>query len=172
MPVSATSQWVKDGRFQPGALIMLQQGTWVLSWPLDERITLRLDIQRVPQDQVETLKVVHPRRDADALARIGTEFPGAQVDLNPVERYQLAHMFVHLINDQPAPGNLVTAAAAGIGDNVAASEIKQRAHRVMRRVNKHRGVPLKSLHELGEYLVSVSGVLTAADLEEPFPPAE
>ncbi len=175
MPVVVSSEWINQGHFKPGALIMLQQGDWELTWPLDERVLLELDIRRVRRSEIDVRRVAHPRPVADRRARALTALPGAHVELSARERQQLAAMFAHLIHGEPPPDNLVTAAArifnrnAPESEHVSDAEIKQRAHRVRRRINMHRVVALATLHELGEYLVNVAGLLNEADLEQLFP---
>ena len=83
--------------------------------------------------------------------------------LEPQQRHAMAHLFRHLLEGTPRPRNIVKPAAEDLGISVDA--LKKQATRVRNRVNSDRFQKLRTLDELGEYLVERAQVVTPADLE-------
>jgi len=158
----ARSPTVRIACFERGARVMLQPGTWTLRWDLDGPCAANVRITSVPAGYREPLPyALNDRLVSDSVA-VQTLVAGAQVSLSARMRHQLAVLFAHEFDDEPAPDNLCKAAAGRLG--VSEPQVKRTAFAARDRLNRDRGRPIESLEELGYYLVHVAQVLSPDDL--------
>lgn len=161
-PMSVVNDWISAGSatFKPHATVMLQRGEHRISWPglrfpLALSVSVRprrLDDRRTPYAVDATVDLGRPARSA-----------GPHPAMDDAVRYRLAVLYRHLLAEEPAPLRLLRRGAEQLG--ITEEELDETARRHRRRLNAARGTDLQSLEELGHYLVTRHGELTAADLD-------
>ena len=155
-----------QARFKPGADVLLGRGWWTLSWPgLDDACRLNVDVR--PAD--------HFRPDAPFIVDIGlplsppvgTAMVVQRSDLSTRDRYWLATAFRHLLEEENPPTNIARSAALALGIGEKERTVHNFLHRTRARINDHRaaGVPLRTIDELGEYLVGAAQAICPDDLD-------
>lgn len=150
------------------SILALPSDVTDLRWPsLSDHLLVKLTIGGLVDSSMALL--LPELDDADDLREgfVGTawalgERKGPDL-LEPQQRHAMAHLFRHLLEGTPRPKNIVRPAADYLGVTVDA--LKKQATRVRNRVNNDRFQKLRTLDELGEYLVERAQVVTSADLE-------
>lgn len=157
------SKWTRSAQFEPSALVMLQVGTWALTWHLDGHCIAEVHISHRPT--ARQLALPWPRGGLGADQAFGTYVAAdpERLRLSPAVRHKLAVLFQHELSGDRAPSNLCEAAAGTLGLTEAA--VKITAKRVQDRVNLHRQAQLTSLQDLGYYLVNVAYAIGEDDLD-------
>lgn len=159
--VLVQNQFVAPTSFSPHALIALQAGVAVASWPdLDDMLRLDLSIGPGVADGLPCLQDGVPSSRSTS----GTAYAVHEVTLTAYQRRKLAAMFRHLILGGPKPLNLAKAAAAELG--IADSAVLMTAQQVRNKINQWKWQKLEDNEALGHYLVTLTRTLTAADLPE------
>jgi hypothetical protein len=77
--------------------------------------------------------------------------------------HKLTVVFEHVLLEEPAPRNVYAAAATRLG--VSEDAVKRMVERIRNRINDHRGRPLRTVDEIGHYLVHVARVVTDDELQ-------
>lgn len=153
----------------PDAIVAISGGVTDLRW------TAALDHMRVKLNvgaPVDSLPMLRPEaEDVQRLraARIGTLWRPERREvaelLAPQQRHTMAHLFRHLLDEKPRPKNITKPAAEALG--IPVDTLKKRAAAVRDRVNRERFQKLRTLDELGEYLVERANLVTLDDLRPP-----
>lgn len=156
--VQVDNPWV-SALFAPGAAVALPPGPTRLSWPhLDVGLELTVSVG----DELGG----RPRRAQPELARarpgMVTDVAVRRQGLTAHQRNVMAVLYRHLLTHERPPVNLLQAAAGDLGATPGA--VRQTATRIMNRLNRDRLIPLQTLDELGEYLVTTARVVTRDDL--------
>lgn len=150
------------------SIVALPGGVTDLRWPtVNDHLHVKLNVG----GQVDSsMALLRPEvDDVEDLrgALVGTawalgERQGREL-LEPQQRHAMAHLFRHLLEGTPRPANIVRPAAEDLGVSVDA--LKKQATRVRNRVNRDRFQKLRTLDELGEYLVERAQAVSSANLE-------
>jgi hypothetical protein len=161
--VRLSGLWV-DGaaRFLPKARMLLTEGWWGLAWDeLDAPCSVRVDVHpRRPGEQPPSF-VLDAGVSRNATFQ-GTLFGVYGIRMNDLTKHQLAIVFRHLIEQQPAPTNLYRTRAAELGMQTA--DVRNLVSRIRGRINRERQQDLADADQLGTYLVDVSQLISDKDL--------
>ena len=153
------NRYVEDTCFEPHALVALQGGNSLLSWPeLDDTCQLGVVIgDGVAGD----LKVLRNGREAGG-SEARTAYAADRLEINPALREAMAVMFAHLISGERRPDNLAAAAGRRLGRSEQA--MTNSARKLRERINEERWLNLETLDQLGHYLVVTTHTLTSENL--------
>jgi len=154
---------VRDARFGPGGVIALVRGQWTLDWALDKPLTAEIAVRSTPPPGNDDLPWALSRKVQPDTQRQLTDYVAEPGLFSPAERHLLAVMFGYELNGDAPPRNLCEAAAGQLG--LTASQVKNRANTVRRRINKKRQADIDTFEELGFYLVHTSRALSPDDQE-------
>lgn len=159
--VRVQNPYVGDTHFAPKALVALQEGKTLASWPdLDDICQLGAEIGEGVAEGLERLENGRPPRDVDAR----TDYAVHSLSVTPEHRVMLAVLFAHLIRGGPKPANLAQAAGKRLGRSEQA--IKNQANDLRHRLNEQRWLNLRDTDQMGHYLVVTTRTISWADLPE------
>lgn len=150
------------------SIVALPGGVTDLRWPsVNDHLLVKLNVGGQVDSSMALLRPEFDDIEGMRGALVGTawalgERQGRDL-LEPQQRHAMAHLFRHLLDGTPRPANIVKPAAADLG--VSADALKKQATRVRNRVNRDRFQKLRTLDELGEYLVERAQAVSSADLE-------
>jgi hypothetical protein len=161
--VRLSGLWVdRAARFLPRARVLLSEGWWGLAWDeLDAPCSVRVDVH--PQRPGERLPsfVLDAGVSRNATLQ-GTLFGVYGIAMNDLTKHQLAIVFRHLIEQEPAPTNLYRTRAAELG--IQTADVRNLVSRIRGRINRERQQDLMNADQLGIYLVDVSQMVSDKDL--------
>jgi hypothetical protein len=178
--VHARSLYVPAASLDRRAHFLLQPGAdWTLTWDLDVRLTASIRYRKDAHG--EPLPVLRDRpaeaaeqplllRCAGHIVEVdrvrGTDLAGDHLKLTRAQRRSLGALFAWIIEGEPRPDNMVTAAVSRSGATIP--QIAGVWTKVMVYVNRHRDhdAQITSLEELGYHLVEVVGVIGPDDIPE------
>lgn len=156
--------------FQPRAWILLDRGDWTLEWDVGVAVIVRLTAETTAHAHLEV--AVDDPRAAQGMATIAQD----PISLTALQRRQLAALFAYLIRGEDEPETPYLVAARLLESDPAAQAHAREVVKssvfpnVRRKVNSERrrwGLDgLRTLDEVGRYLVDVTGTLGADDLED------
>ncbi|QZY29692.1 hypothetical protein [Nocardioides coralli] len=165
--VRVVNEFVGDHVFGCHALIALQEGKSTLTFPeLDELIQLGVVIQSLPLVDPHTEELawdVPELQDARDPGEVSSTRYGAhRLNLTTTQRQRIAATFRWLLVGEPAPANLLSAAASALG--IGQPALTKTVLAVRDRVNEERWLNLESLDQLGHYLCHLTRTITIDDL--------
>lgn len=149
------------------SIVALPGGVTDLRWPsVNDLLLVKLNVGGEVDSSMARLRPEFDEVEDMRVALAGTvwalgERQGRDL-LEPQQRHSMAHLFRHLLEGTPRPPNPVKLAAADLG--VSDDALKKQAARVRNRVNRDRFQKLRTLDELGEYLVERAQAVSFADL--------
>jgi hypothetical protein len=157
----------------PGGLQFVGRGAWAITFPtLDHLCRLDVRIFSIDRNQpFETEELSRPRELGwqdllDTYSR-PKQTSADRIGMTPLTRHRLAVLFRHLLEDRPTPDNLCAAAGASL--DMDEDSVRRVAYRIRDRLNAFRSNEIKTLEELGDFLVFTGQVLNPDHLD---PPAE
>lgn len=160
-----------EAMIAPGRRMLLEEGDWRLRWPeLDNAVDVRVTLGSPDEEERGSgwpvLADTHDRGGGPR-AHAGTQLAGEDLDatLTPLRRYRLAHVFRHVLEEEPEPTPFFPPAAAAAGCSVQV--LKNLVRDVEDLLNRQRGLELQGNAALGYYLVHTTGVLRPEHLTAP-----
>lgn len=165
--VRATSPFIVEASFAPGAQVLLQPADWTLTWDLDVLTEASIRYRRTSHgEQFPTARDLVPTAadNTDPKQFIGTDVAGHRLQLTDLQRRRLGALFAYQIEGRPKPDQLIQAAAKLSGDSI--SQINSTWVKVREYVNRHRDIRIESIEDLGYHLVEVAGVIGLEDLPD------
>lgn len=169
-PVGLESDWVRGSRvtYQPGAMVMLQQGEHRVIWEeWDQPVVLAVSVRGRRRDDARIPYLVDNRipTEEESARRAGSGGTYLGVPDAPMTlalRYRLAVLFRHLLEGETEPLDLVRKRAVYLG--ITVEELDEAANRYRRRLNAVLDVKLGDLYDLGQHLHG-AGEIEAPDLD-------
>ena len=155
--------YVGDHTFDRAALVALQEGECLLSFPeLDDFVQLGVVIG---PDAGAGLPLAEDDELVRDEFRSRTRYAVGNLNLTPNQRVVVAAAFAYLIKGESKSANVAAAAAAFTGKGEAA--VVKTLIKVRDRVNAEKwGPKLESYEQLGHYLVHLTRSIGWADLPE------
>lgn len=157
--VRVASPFVGDHVFDRHALVALQEGTALLTFPeLDDLLQIAVIIGEGVAEGLEVLRDA-PEPGSD---EVGTAYASGRVTMTEGQRRTMATVFAYLIKGEPKPDNVAAHAARRLGRKE--QSVKNVITDVRDKVNEERWLNLRTTDQLGHYLVHLSRNLMPSDL--------